>query len=431
MRIWTRSAGLVLLAGMTGGCGGGGDGGNPPVAGALGPALEQQLQFCALARTGDLAQILRRIQVLLTAAADPSSAGDLGVAIAPSVEPGDPPFTYSYSIQFDLDGNGSEDATVSGKITFATDPTAGLAVGTTAELSWSLSGAEGNVTGDGSLDLVLGEPGAIEVSGGGSIRDARDGCVFEVAIDPAMPLVIRAPLEAAQEPAPAQVISVELNGCLTMELTLDQATFTSEVCLDGSQVCYSNVRLNGQSVPDRCVQLLPITTPGFLRMAACSVLEVTILTNLAKAILLGESSADLDGDGRRESFTTEVDNFNRLQWTISGSVSGEGFFFPGGLSVTNASGGFSVGDCSVIISIVPGGDAINPLVLVFGSEANPEAFDLHGGIDRFVVSSGDDFLTFAVGFEEGGDGVGAFIVAGSVDGQSVGGFSISISIPGT
>lgn len=430
MRKWTRIAGWILLAGMTGGCGGGGEEGLP-VAGALGPALEQQLQFCALARTGDLAQILRRVQALLTAAADPAAAEELGVEIAPSDDPGDPPFTYGYSISFDLDGNGSEDATVSGKITFGADPTAGLSVGSTAELSWMLSGAEGNVTGEGSFDLLLAGAGTIEVSGSGSIRDARDGCVFDVTIDPAMPLLIRTPLEAAQGPSPAQVITIELDGCLRLHLEIDQVTFTSEVCIDGEQVCYSDVEFNGQSLPDRCLQLLPITTPGFLRMAACAALQVTVLTNLAKAVLLGESSADLDGDGRRETLTAEFDNFNRLQWTIRGSVTGEGFFFPGGLTVTNASGGFSVGACSVVISIVPGGDAGAPLVLAFGSESDPASFDVYGGIDRFVVRSGEDFLTFAVGFEEGGDGVGAFIVAGSVDGESVGGHSISISIPGT
>ncbi|MHC4409277.1 MAG: hypothetical protein ACYS0F_09760, partial [Planctomycetota bacterium] len=326
----------IVVPACGGGSGGDGGGSNPPVANLQ--ALTSQLQMCALVRSGDLSRILALLQPLFDSAADEEAAAEWGITIEASTDAGDPPNTYTYSIPFDLDGDGSEDAVVTGKITFDRDPTEGIPPGTVADLTWNLTAADGDVTGSGALHVVLGEAGAMQVSGNGSISDARDGCMFEFTVAESAPLSIgpfpiAEPLRADPSAAIELPSGSTLEGCVEMFLEVGGNDYRGDLCFSEEEVCATNATINGLEVADRCFQLLPQTNPEFVQLVACAGTQVYLLGGLievAESVMLAYNDVpsgavltfrdptdplqfdytmvvDLDGIGGNEKVSGNVD----------------------------------------------------------------------------------------------------------------------------
>ncbi|MHC4847310.1 MAG: hypothetical protein ACYTEG_02520 [Planctomycetota bacterium] len=431
---------LFTLSVLVLACGGGsGDGGsNPPVANLQ--ALTTQLQTCALVRTGDLSRILALLQPLFDAAADEEAAAEWEITIEASTDAGDPPNTYTYSIPFDLDGDGSKDAEMAGKITFDRDPTEGVPPGMVADLTWNLTAAGGDVTGSGALHVVLGEAGAMQVSGNGSISDAPTGCSFEFVVDEAAPLIIgpfpiAEPLRADPSLAIELPIGSSLEGCAEIVLSMAGNEYAGEVCFAEEEICITNATINSRRVADQCFSPLPQTDPEFVQLVACATGQVYILGGLIEAaelVMLEYNdvptsanitfpdptdflkfnftvNVDLDGDLTSERVQGDVDiGTGRLVWEIpAGTLKGSyGNFYllyslydwdnPSAGGLMTVSSAFceirTAAGCSLLLSIVQGGDAPDPLSIEFDSSLG--ITDVYGGIDRFVVNGASLVLNF-------------------------------------
>ncbi len=198
------------------------------------------LQGCTLARTLDLFAALEGLQNLLLAAQDPAAAVALGVVVGPSLDPADPPHTFTYHVPIDLDGDGQRDDAIDGKITFSKNPLLGFVPGDTADLSWTLVGDDAQ--GSGDFDLLLTPSSTVEITGGGTVTAGT--CTMDFVTVGAHPLAV-------------PLATLEVGGWIDTEIVAGadtlEATIKIEPMSDIVQV--EDVLLNGVSEADFTLDL--------------------------------------------------------------------------------------------------------------------------------------------------------------------------------
>jgi hypothetical protein len=261
MKTAARYLGLILLAGalVLPGCGGGDD-----------PSDLQKLQSCLEDRLPNLLACLVGFDPLLAAALDPSQAGLLGITYT---EVQGLANAYDFDVPIDTDFDGSADASITGRITFSSDPIGGIAPGTTAAVVWSIAGSGSGVGGSGTFDLVFASGDTVEVSGTGTVTEASGNCVLDFMIPANDPLEILLPGAAPAGTGPRLQIQdpetgLEVTGGVDLGLTMgaNVASALASFAQGSNSVQVDNVMFNGNPLPPFSLNLpfgnLP--TPGWV-----------------------------------------------------------------------------------------------------------------------------------------------------------------------
>jgi hypothetical protein len=193
------------------------------------------LETCTL----DLVHVFEELpDLLLVAQGEPGGAG---VVLSP--DPADPRSAFTVHVPIDLDGDGTRDDALDGKITFSTDPALGLAPGDKATLSWTLTGNDAQ--GNGTFDLRLTPTGMVEITGSGTITTA--GCTMDLVIQEtyAVAMPLRAP------PHAPPVLSLPFEGArIRFALEVNFDTLGGTITRGATTLEVHGADVNGIPVPD-------------------------------------------------------------------------------------------------------------------------------------------------------------------------------------
>ncbi len=165
-----------------------------------------------------------RFEGILIGIFNPGTPLAQGVTMTPDNSPGAPPHSFTFTGPYDGNGDGFNEATVNGKVTFAGDPIA----------TWS--GATGQVTVDITIPLVGHVYHADinfsitsaerQISGSGTFTtNPLTGTTTTITIPAAMPLVIKTATGAAG--AVSNACGHSLNGPVQIEVTGASGTLKS------------------------------------------------------------------------------------------------------------------------------------------------------------------------------------------------------------
>jgi hypothetical protein len=162
----------VLVAGLLlpVGCGGGGGG------------LEQyisELRGCSADGVGYLIGLTLVIQPVLDAIESGNDVPGLFVE-----ETDAELFIWEFTYEFDSDGDGLFDTTMYGTIDFDMDPSEGIPIGTTSQITWDI---EGDIEGGGVFNSLFGASELTALSGFGDLT-LPDGCYLEFDIPSESPI---------------------------------------------------------------------------------------------------------------------------------------------------------------------------------------------------------------------------------------------------
>ena len=183
-----RIAFSVLFVVMAcGGGGGGGDGSSstpgvpPPEAAALESRLASDMVR--------VAPLLANIQSSFIFIMNPGTPLAQGVSVVPDTAPGVPPNTYNFSGTYDGNGDGIKETTLSGRVTFGTDPDSGwtsLTGQATLEMSIPLIGHLYQGTVFYSVTST-----EVSLSGSGTFTNPVSGTTTTLTVPAGAPLVIK------------------------------------------------------------------------------------------------------------------------------------------------------------------------------------------------------------------------------------------------
>ena len=174
---WLAKAVFVGLVAVAGCSSSGGDGKS---------ATQLAFEQCTSSAVFDLLRVANQLADLLRFAQGLPNSGN--VQRDPSQDP-DPPNTYTYSIPFDVSGDGQADTTISGKITYPNDPSNGLSIGSKSDATFTLtpSGAlPGPLSGSGQVSVTIEDQSSVALSGTANL--SHGGCGGDLSA------TIRAPL---------------------------------------------------------------------------------------------------------------------------------------------------------------------------------------------------------------------------------------------
>jgi hypothetical protein len=259
-----RARCCALLFGLLTGCGGG-DGPTPvapltpviPVIPAAATALQTKL-------VADMGRSMARIASL--------EAGTVfvlvpGMPLAPNMvssadtSAGSPPNTWTFKGSFDGNGNGQDETTLDGRLTFANDPT---------QFTTGFNGAQGSVTvgidilglmhvyrGDLAYSIGMTEH---RLSGRGTFTDPLTGTTTTMTIDAADPLTIK--LADGSAGAKPNACAHSFNGPAQVSIAASGGTLSSQwrFAYDSSMVTVSGASFTDTSgrttaLPDAQVDL--------------------------------------------------------------------------------------------------------------------------------------------------------------------------------
>jgi len=194
---------LVLLLAACSKSSGGGGGGS---LGVNNPVQAYVVDKSVLAFAG-VAEARLMVPVLLF----PSMYAAAGITFELDTSPGAAPHTYDFVIPFDSNGNGTKDATMSGKAVLSADPLVGgqLVAGFEASTTVTLTTNGGQGVFSGDLELSFDANGEFRVSGTGTYTDATTFSSVSLAVEPAHPLHIRMASDEPDHVANACIWSVD------------------------------------------------------------------------------------------------------------------------------------------------------------------------------------------------------------------------------
>ncbi|MHC4938034.1 MAG: hypothetical protein ACYTHK_03600 [Planctomycetota bacterium] len=247
---------MAALLTLGAGCGGGG-----------GDIIEnldvaEQLEGCLADGTGTLLALNAAIGVLEDAIASESEPPE-GIAITP-VDGVDNAWDYEVGLDIDLDG--VRETTISGRITFSTDPTdEPLGDGDTAAITFSIAGDAG-VSGEGSYDLAFGELDSVTVWGTANLT-LPDGCTIVMTIDEQAPLTyggFRIPV--------ADILGTNVFGTISVRARIDGREIRATLALSqtSNDIEVTNASIDGIAVDDFSFTL-PLDSESLFGLFACSI----------------------------------------------------------------------------------------------------------------------------------------------------------------
>lgn len=208
---------LLLAGACADSSGGGGSVGvtNPTQAYAVG---ESALTFAGVA------QLRLLVPVLLM----PSMYAAAGITFELDTSPGAAPHTYDFVIPFDSNGDGTKNATLTGKTVLSSDPTVGgqLMPGFEAAVDVTLTNNGGQGVFEGELELFFDTNGGFRVWGTGTYDDAATGSSVSIQVDEADPLHIRTASDEPDQVANACIWSVD--GTASLDATNDDGHYTAD-----------------------------------------------------------------------------------------------------------------------------------------------------------------------------------------------------------
>ena len=192
---------LLLACACTNSSGGGGGS-----TGVSNPVQSYVVDKSVLAFAG-VAEARLLVPVLLF----PSMYAAAGITFELDTSPGAAPHTYDYVIPFDSNGDGTKDATMSGKAVLSADPLVGgqLVAGFEASTTVTLTTNGGQGVFSGELELFFDANGGFRVSGTGTYTDAATFSTVSLAVEPAHPLHIRTASGEPDQMANACIWSVD------------------------------------------------------------------------------------------------------------------------------------------------------------------------------------------------------------------------------
>jgi len=211
---------LILAASSSCGGGGGGDGSShiiPPEATLAEGNLKAQMI--------KLAPHVANAQASLMFIVNPDAGLTPGITYQPDNSPGAAPNTYTFDGIYDGNGDGVSETSLTGKITYAGDPTS---------LQW------GPATGQVDIDIDIPVVGhvyhatidyrvtatEVRISGSGSFTNPVTGETTSVDIPSGSPVVIRS--VTAQNNAVGNACGYNLDGTLAMQLSGPTGTLKSD-----------------------------------------------------------------------------------------------------------------------------------------------------------------------------------------------------------
>jgi len=192
--------GMALLP-LILGCGGDSDTtpSIPPGAAALRTYLETGV---AIMTPG-----LNRFDAILPFLVNPASPGASGLQFEPDTTPGAPPYSYTFAIPLDGDGDGTQETTVTGRCELTGDPaTAAVGFGGTVDLDGQSVGGLGSFTG--SLTFAFTDQGT-ELFGSGTFHEIVTGITTNIVVGPAAPLLLNVATGTANSVANACAYSLD------------------------------------------------------------------------------------------------------------------------------------------------------------------------------------------------------------------------------
>ncbi|MHC4340432.1 MAG: hypothetical protein ACYSX0_09510 [Planctomycetota bacterium] len=201
-------------------------------------STQQAFEECASSAVFDLLRVANQLADLLRHAQGLPNSGNVQMDLSPDM--GDPPNTYTYSIPFDVSGDGQADTTVSGKITYPNDPSSGLSIGSRSDATFTLtpSGSmPGPLSGAGQMSVTIQDQSSVGLTGSANL--SHDGCGGNLAATSGDPLLIgyADPITAdTGAQLAAVVLAITVSGTLQGSLTTGGKTLEGGLLIEqGSQ----------------------------------------------------------------------------------------------------------------------------------------------------------------------------------------------------
>jgi hypothetical protein len=150
-------------------------------------------------------------------------------------------------------GNGPDDTRITGLIGFSADPTDGIEIDDTADLTGNITSLGGPLTGSFDLDVVFTEAG-VSVTGTLTLNNS-DGCNFDIVINGTDPLLF----DFNDLPQVAvNILGIELSGTLYAAFNvLGQAFETIIVLAPGLQTASVSGDQNGEPFQGFDIEVFP------------------------------------------------------------------------------------------------------------------------------------------------------------------------------
>jgi len=215
-----RKLAIIFILGsglLVAGCGGSSSSLNPA-------ALEAAFQECGQGSVLNLMRLANQLAGLLQFAQGESGVPGTFYDFAP----GSATNTYDFTLIFDTTGDGVPDTSVVGTATFSEDPTDGLAVGATVDLSFDIYATNmplagfppqsGTLTGGGDLTVRITAPDRLTVAGTLDINDSGCSALLEFSSEEPLDVVfpytiVVGPVEAAN------FFGISIFGAMSAQLT--------------------------------------------------------------------------------------------------------------------------------------------------------------------------------------------------------------------
>ena len=179
----------------------------------------------------------------------------------PSTDPGDPPFTFDFSIEFDTSSDFKRDTVMAGKATFSADPSDGIEVNDTVRLVYDVMPVQDSNTAKfGSVDQLVRftSLGATTISGDLDIENMLTGCSASYDIAESSPLALSFPNNIIDGPQPLiEIGGLRISGTMQGRISADGLTFTGDVTLsDTTQDALYHGNVNGDAA-EYSIRLFP------------------------------------------------------------------------------------------------------------------------------------------------------------------------------
>jgi hypothetical protein len=257
---------LVLgLAVAAGGCSSGGGGTQSVTATAL------ALRSCGIAGIYNIFSLIERMGLVI----DELQGTDVpGLSVTPTGVANQ----WDFSIALDLNVDGISDSTVTGRVTFAQNPTDGIEPGDTATLTVSQPGAPDLPALNGTFNLQFLSASNVSLTGTGAVNGV-EGCNVTFTLPASDPLV----LEFAPGVAPSTLAFNLANAVLamgTVNLTARSGanTYVATVVFDVSNdIQIIGPTLNNAPLPD-------VVLPNVLGENTFFAIQQCVFTNLRALI---------------------------------------------------------------------------------------------------------------------------------------------------
>lgn len=219
VRLGALAAVVVLACSHCGGGGGGKHGSGqivPPEATMAQTTLKSQMTRFTPYLAGAEASLLLML--------NPGAGQTPGITVQPDNSPGAAPNSYLLSGTYDGDGDGANETTVSGRVTFAGDP-AGLQWSpATGHVDIAVSLPVGDHVSEAALDfrITLTE---VQLSGSGSLTNPVTGVKTSITLPGTSPLVIKA--VTAQNGAVGNACGYNVVGTVPVQISGPTGTLRS------------------------------------------------------------------------------------------------------------------------------------------------------------------------------------------------------------